>query len=103
MPANVKGTFAPAPGANSNAISDVLVITSGATVARLSLAGSTGDSVKTQRSQDNGQSWADQSTHTVPQVNTAVTVATGEQWRLMAVGVPTREIHYGLSLESTAA
>lgn len=103
MSANVKGTFSPAPGANSNAVSDVVAITAGTTVARLSLTGAAGDSVKTQRSQDDGQSWADQATYTVPQVNTAVTVAADEQWRLMAVGVPSREIHYGLSIESTAA
>lgn len=111
MPQDIKGTFSPGPGGNPNAYSDTLVIHSTATVARLSLGGfpgypgDSGDSVKTQKSLNNGRTWADQSTYSVPASDSRVLVATvsvahGEQWRLMVVGRPTKSVDYSLSITS---
>lgn len=102
MPQNVKGTFAAAPIAVPDALSDTLVIPSGITAAVLSLNGALdeSDSVEVQKTLDNGQTWLAVETYAAPQSRTAFSVAHGEQWRLMAVGVPGQPISYSLSAES---
>lgn len=62
---------------------------------------SAGNSVKTQKSTNNGTTWADQSTYTTAQAKVAVTVAAGDQWRLVTVVMAAlKTINYAMSLEN---
>lgn len=103
MSQNVKGTFISAQSVNLGQVSDVLVVPTGRTSLRLNLGGTldASNTVKTQKSTNQGQTWADQTTYNAAQVNTAVAVADGEQWRL-AIGAQQalKAIDYSLSAES---
>lgn len=104
MSQNVKGTFYSGNSSNAGSqLSDVLVIPTGVTSMKLSVAGAVNASntVKTQKSTNNGQTWADQSTYNSAQSNTAVTVVAGEHWRLALVASQVlKAIDYSLSVES---
>lgn len=103
MSQNVKGTFASAQSANIGAISDALVIPYGVTAMKLTLAGTidASNTVKTQKSTNSGQTWADQTTYNSAQAGTSVTVAHGEQWRLIVVTQQAyKALDYGMSVES---
>lgn len=82
--------------------SGVLVVPSSTTTARLTLAGLDGsNTVKTQRSTNNGVTWVDQSTYNSDQNQVGVAVAAGHHWRIVTVAMqPIRSIAYKLSAES---
>jgi hypothetical protein len=103
MSQNVKGTFASGGSANVGESSDALVIPSGVTTLRLTLGGTVdaSNSVKSQKSTSSGQAWTDQTTYTSAQSAVGVTVAAGEQWRLVVVAQQANKaIDYALSVES---
>lgn len=102
MAQNIKGTFQGKNADTPSAISDVLVIPTGTTSARLNLRGGDAgvDTVLVQKSIDNGITWSTEDTLTTPQVNTTIAVAHGEQWRLQMSGTPDTDIDYSLSAES---
>ena len=100
----VAGTFTtnPAAAGIGNQFSDALVIPTGVTSMRLSTSGvNASNTVRTQRSLDNGLTWADQTTYSSEQTNTSITVAHGQQWRLaQVVQQAQRDVRYVLSVES---
>lgn len=98
----VKGSFTSGASVNVGVNSDALVIPSGVTSMKLTTVGLDGsNTVKTQKSTNNGQAWADQTTYNSDQTSTAVTVAHGEQWRLFVISQQaTKTIAYTLSAES---
>lgn len=104
MSQNVKGTFASGNSSNAGSqFSAELVIPTGVTSMRLNIGGAidANNTVKSQKSVNNGQTWADQTTYNSAQVNTSVAVANGEQWRLaLASEQALKAIDYSLSVES---
>lgn len=102
MSQNVKGTFASGQSVQVGETSAELVIPSGVTSMKLSTVGlDASNTVKTQKSTSNGQSWTDQTTYNSDQTATAVTVAHGEQWRLVHVaGQAIKRIDYEMSVQS---
>ncbi len=99
----VKGSFTSGQSVNIGQASDVLVIPSGVVAMALTLGGAidASNTCKTQKSTDNGQTWADQTTYNSAQAAVAVTVAHGEQWRLVAVAAQAlKAIDYTMSVES---
>lgn len=102
MAQNIKGTFQSKLADTPSAISDVLVIPNGKASARLNLRGGDSgvDTVKAQKTVDNGVTWSDEHSYTTPQANTTFAVAHGEQWRLQMDGMPDSAIDYSLSAES---
>lgn len=99
MPQVLIGDFPSALAGIYNATSDTLVIHSTCKTLLLNLSGDVEGSVKIQKSPDGGQTWVDQETYSIPQVNVSVNVAPNEYWRLMSVGLPDKQIHYKLSME----
>jgi hypothetical protein len=95
--ANVGGTLTTGSTA-SNGInpSNVCVIPSGRTQMRLTLTGcDASNTVKTQKRTTPGGAWVDQTTYTSNQSATAITVAAGEEWRLLTIAQQAiREIRY---------
>ncbi len=104
MSQNVKGTFASGNSSNAGSqFSDALVIPTGVVSMRLSIGGAidANNTVKSQKSVNNGHTWTDKTTYNSAQANTAVTVANGEQWRLALVAAQAlKAIDYSLSVES---
>lgn len=103
MSQKIAGSFASGGSATLGQISDVLVIPSNVTTARLNLSNNidASNTCKTQKSTNSGGSWADQTTYNSAQSNVAVTVANGEQWRIAQVaGQATKQIGYSFSAES---
>ena len=103
MSQSVSGTFANGQSVGVGIASDVLVIPSGVTAMRLTLGDAIDGSntVKTQKSTSNGLTWADQTTYNSAQNATAVTVAHGEQWRLITVsGQASKQISYRMEVEN---
>ena len=98
----IQGTFAtganPAPG---NA-SDTVQIPTGVTTARLTTLGLSGSNqIKTQKRTSPGGAWVDQTTYSSDQTNTAITVASGEEWRLFQVAeTATTDIRFKFTCES---
>lgn len=59
------------------------------------------NTIKTQKITSPGTAWADQVTYNSDQTNTAITVAAGEQWRVVGVTQQAfKDIRFKLSLES---
>ena len=103
MSQNVKGTFSSAGSVAVGQLSDVLAIPTGVTNMRLTLGGTidASNTVKSQKSTNGGQTWADQTTYNSAQSAVAVTVAAGEQWRLCLVTQQAlKTMDYSLSAES---
>lgn len=102
MSQNVSGTFLSAQSVDIGQISDVLMIPTSVVAMRLNLSGlDASNSVKTQKSVNNGQTWVDQTTYTSNQVNVSVTVAHGEHWRVIEVAQQVgKQMTYSLSVES---
>lgn len=104
--AHIAGTFNAGQTAHPGSLnqqSGVLMIPSGATSAKLNMSGGldANNRARTQKSTDNGVSWSNITTYSADQVNTAVTVAHGEHWRIMAVDLQAnRVINYKFSVES---
>lgn len=102
MPQNVKGTFTSTRSTAASKRSDVLQIPTGVTSIKLNITGlDANNTVRTQKSTNNGGNWVNQTTYSSNQTNTAVTVAHGEQWRLFAISMQAgKNIDYSLSAES---
>ena len=104
MTATVAGSFN--TGSNVAGIADqqsgVLVIQTSTTTAKLTLSGlDANNRVKSQKSTNNGSTWADQTTYNADQSAVGVTVAAGEHWRLQTVAMQAiRTINFKLSAES---
>lgn len=103
----VQGTFATGANAVAGNTSDVIDVPSfnvafAAPTMKLTTVGIDGsNTIKTQKSTNSGTSWADQTTYNSDQTNTAITVAAGEQWRVVGITQQsTKDIRYKLSLES---
>lgn len=99
----VQETFATGQAAvtGANNISDVLAVPTGTTVMKLTTVGvSAANSVKTQMRTAGGV-WADQTTYTTEQTGTSVTVAAGQEWRVVQlVENAITDIRYKMSCES---
>ena len=98
----VAGSFASTGVAALGQISPELVIPSSTVTARLTTVGlDASNTVKTQKTTNNGASWVDQTTYNADQTNLGITVAHGEQWRLVLVAQQAfKTILYKLSAES---
>lgn len=102
MSQKIAGTFASAQSSNLGAISDVLVIPSGVTVAKITLGGviDASNTCKTQKT-TNGLTWSDVTTYNSAQSNVSVTVAHGEQWRIALITQQVfKQLEYSFSVES---
>lgn len=98
----VQGTFATGSTASVGNASDSVLVHSSITTLRLSTSGLDGsNTIKTQKRTAPGGAWADQTTYSSDQTNTAVTVAAGEEWRVFQLTQQaTRDVKFKLSLES---
>lgn len=101
MPANVQGTFATGANAVSGNASDVLEVPTSVTSAKLTTVGLDGsNTVKTQK-RTAGGAWADQVTYNSDQTNTAITVADGEEWRVVGVTQQAfKDLRFKLTVEA---
>ncbi|MFM2288842.1 MAG: hypothetical protein RL684_1985 [Pseudomonadota bacterium] len=102
MSQKIAGTFASATGVLLGLTSAQLVIPSTPPQAKLNTTGlDASNTIKTQKSTDNGASWVDQVTYNSDQVNTLITVAHGEQWRVFLLAQQAgKQIQYSLGVES---
>lgn len=100
MSAYAAGTFATGSTAAAGNASDVCCIPTGHTSMRLTATGLNGsNTVKTQK-RTAGGAFADQVTYNSNQSATAITVATGEEWRLVQVTQqPIRDVRYVLDAQ----
>lgn len=103
----VKGTFVSASTVAVGQLSDALVIPSGVTSMKVSLGGAKGgtinasNTVRTQKSTNSGQTWANVTTYNSAQASASVAVAMGEQWRLQVITQQAgKSLGYELSVES---
>lgn len=101
----IQGTFATGAiaitAAQSNG-SDVLTVHSSITSMKLTLTGLDGsNTVKTQKRTTPGGAFTDQTTYNSDQAAVPVTVAAGEEWRVVQITQQaTKDIRYKMSLES---
>jgi adenosylmethionine-8-amino-7-oxononanoate aminotransferase len=99
----VKGTLTNGTTANSNATvaGDVMCVPTGKTSMRLTLTGLDGsNTVKTQK-RTAGGAFADQVTYNSNQSAAAITVATGEEWRVVSITQQVvKDVQYTLDCES---
>jgi hypothetical protein len=102
MSQKIAGTFASATGVLLGLSSAQLVIPSTPVQAKLNTSGlDASNTIKTQKSTDNGITWADQVTYNSDQVNTLITVAHGEQWRVFLLAQQAgKQIQYSLGVEN---
>ena len=98
----VAGTFPTGQGAATGNASDGLLIPTSTTTMRLTLTGlDASNTVKTQKRTSPGGTWADQTTYNSNQASVAVTVAAGEEWRVLGVTQQAlKDIQFKLSVES---
>lgn len=97
----VQETFATGASASVGNVSDTLIVPTGTTTMRLSTVGLDGsNTIKTQK-RTAGGAWSDQTTYNSDQTNVAVTVATGEEWRVVQLTQQaTKDVRYKLSCEN---
>lgn len=97
-----KGTLTTGQNAVSGNASDTLIVPTGYTTMRLTLTGLDGsNTVKTQKRTTPSGAFADQTTYNSNQSNVAVTVAAGEEWRVLGITQQAiKDIQYTLSCES---
>lgn len=102
MSQKIAGTFASASGVLLGLTSAQLVIPSTPVQAKLNTTGlDASNTIKTQKSLDNGITWADQATFNADQVNTLIAVAHGEQWRIFLLAQQAgKQIQYSLGVEN---
>jgi hypothetical protein len=103
----VQGTFATGANPVSANASDVVDVPSfnpafAAPTMKLTTVGlDASNTIKTQKSTNNGSTWVDQTIYNSDQTNTPIAVAAQEQWRVIGVTQQaTKDIRYKLSLES---
>lgn len=97
----VQETFTTGGSASVGNVSDSLIVPTGVTSMKLTTTGLDGsNTVKTQKRVAGG-TWADQTTYSSDQTATAITVAAGEEWRLVQLTQQaTKDVRYKLSCES---
>ncbi len=97
MSATVAGTFT-----GPNQPSGVVDPSSGSGNLRLTTQGcNASNTLKTQKSTNNGVTWADQTTYSSEQTAAVIPTLAGEHWRLVAVAQQQyRDLGYRLSRES---
>lgn len=102
MAQTVQGTFATGQAASVGNASDALLIHSSITSMKLTTVGLDGsNTIKTQKRTTPGGTWADQTTYNSDQTSAAVTVAAGEEWRLVQVSQQaTKDVRFKMTLES---
>jgi hypothetical protein len=102
MTQTVQGTFATGANPVSGNATDSLLIPTSTTTMRLTLTGLDGsNTVKSQKRTTPGGTWADQTTYNSDQAAVAVTVAAGEEWRVLGITQQaTKDIRYKLSVEN---
>lgn len=98
----VQGTFATGANPVAGNASDVLDVPTGNTSMKLTTLGlDVNNTIKTQKIIAPGTAWVDQTTYNSDQTATVVTVAAGEQWRVVGVTQQARiDIRYKMSCES---
>lgn len=98
----IQGTFATGSTASVGNASDVCNIHSSITTMKLTLTGLDGsNTVKTQKRTSPGAAFVDQTTYNSDQSAINITVAAGEEWRLVQVTQQaTKDIRYKMSLVS---
>lgn len=99
----IAGTMTSGQSVNIGIASGVMVVPTNTTSAKLTLGGAinASNTVKTQKSTDNGLTWADQVTYNSAQSDAAVTVVPGEHWRIVSVAMQAfKSIDYKLTCES---
>ena len=98
----VGGTFATGSAASAANVSDSLMVHSSITTMRLTITGLNGsNTVKTQKRTTPGGTFSDQTTYNSDQDSVAVTVASGEEWRVFQITQQaTWGVRYKMSLES---
>lgn len=98
---HIAGTFANGSVAATQHASDVCHIPTGRTQMRLTLTGcSASNTVKTQKRTTPGGAFVDQTTYNSDQAGTSITVAAGEEWRLVTVARQAiHEIRYVLDAQ----
>lgn len=98
----VKGSFASGASVQIGESSPELVIPTGLANLKLTLTGlDANNTVKTQKSLNNGHTWADQVTYNANQAGVNVAAVHGEQWRLVHVaGQALKTIDYEMSAQS---
>lgn len=100
-----QGTFTtgsvPITAAQANG-SDALMVPTGMTVMKLTLTGLDGSNTcKTQKRTTPGGAYADQTTYSSDQAAVNVTVATGEEWRIVQITQQaTKDVRWKMSCES---
>lgn len=98
----IKGSFCGGQSVAIGEISPELVIPSNVTSAKLTTTGlDASNTLKTQKTTNNGHTWADQTTFNADQTGTVITVAHGEQWRVVSVAQQAGKVMtYELSAQS---
>lgn len=99
---NIQSTMSTGSNPVSGNTSDVLTVPYGSTAMKLTLTGlDASNTVKTQKRTTPGGAWVDQTTYNSNQTATVVTVATGEEWRVVGVTQQAlRDIAIKMSCES---
>ena len=102
MSQKIAGTFASASGVLLGLTSAQLVVPSTPVQAKLNTIGlDASNTIKTQKSTDNGITCVAQTTYNADQVNTLVTVAHGEQWRVFLLAQQAgKQIQYSFGVEN---
>lgn len=102
MSQKIAGSFICDATALIGANSAQLVIPSTPVQAKLNTSGlDVNNTIKTQKSTDNGVTWVDQATFNSDQVNTLIAVAHGEQWRIFQLAQQAgKTVQYSLGVEN---
>jgi len=97
----VQETFTTGPTSSVGNFSDVAIVPTGMTTMRLTTLGlDASNTIKTQKRTAGGV-FTDQVTYNSEQNNVAITVATGEEWRVAQVTqIANKDVRYKLSLEN---
>lgn len=98
----VDGSFASGGSVQIGEASAELVMPSGSASLKLTTLGlDANNTVKTQKTLNNGYTWADQVTYNADQTATVIPAVHGEQWRLVHVaGQALKRICYEMSAQS---
>lgn len=103
----VQGTFTNGSNPVAGNTSDVIDIPeynrafSAPTMKLTTVGCNASNTLKTQKSTNNGSTWADQTTYNSEQTNTPIAVNPGEQWRVVNVAEQAiTDLRYKLSMES---
>lgn len=101
MTQNLSGEFSTASVAVAGNASGPIAVPTGTTTMRLTLAGCDASNTCKTQMRTAGGTWIDQTTYNTNQNNVAVTVAAGQEWRLVHLTAQAmHDLQYRLSCES---